>query len=386
MKFALATYSTFAGTVDALAADGATSAWMLLVPAGSFEARDGRKFVSGSQAEMQAIVARTRQYHGTTDIVVDYDHQSVFGAKDGVGGTARAAGWIKQLEVRGDGIWGRIEWTPAALEAIRAGEYRYLSPVIPHRKDGRIIIILNAALTNTPALDLTAAAASSQLSNLNLSDEGNDMEKILKALGLAEGSGEDAVLSAINGLLTNSTAIAAAVGLQADAKHGDILAAVNTALSDRAAIATAAGKTASDKTDDIVDAVRSALKAGNPDPAKYVPISVVTELRDELKEVKDATLSEKAENAVSAAIKDGRVTPGQKEWALSYAKSDLAGFEGYIKGAPVLTASQMTVTKREDNGRVPLDDAQRAVCSALGLSEEEYRKQLAADEAAEENS
>lgn len=174
MKFALATYSTFAGTVDALAADAATGAWMLLVPAGRFEARDGRKFVSGSQSEMQAIIARTRQYHGTTDIVVDYDHQSVFGAKDGVGGTAKAAGWIKQLDVRSDGIWGRVEWTPAALEAIRAGEYRYLSPVIPHRKDGRIIIILNAALTNTPALDLTAAAASARLSNLNLSDEGND--------------------------------------------------------------------------------------------------------------------------------------------------------------------------------------------------------------------
>lgn len=385
MKFALATYSTFAGTVDALAADAATGAWMLLVPAGRFEARDGRKFVSGSQSEMQAIIARTRQYHGTTDIVVDYDHQSVFGAKDGVGGTAKAAGWIKQLEVRSDGIWGRVEWTPAALEAIRAGEYRYLSPVIPHRKDGRIIIILNAALTNTPALDLTAAAASARLSNLNLSDEGNDMEKILKALGLAEGSGEDAVLSAINSLIASSTAIATAVGLQADAGHGDILAAVNTALSDRAAIATAAGKAASDKTDDIVDAVRSALKAGNPDPAKYVPINVVTELRDELKKVQDGTLSEKAENAVNAAIKDGRVTPGQKEWALSYAKSDLSGFEAYVKGSPVLTASQMAIVKRDENGRAPLDDAQRAVCSALGLSEEEYRKQLAADEAAEES-
>lgn len=386
MKFALATYSTSGIATAALAAEPGAGVWMLLVPAGSFEARDGRKFVSGSQADMQAILARTRQYHGATDIVVDYDHQSVFGAKDGVGGTARAAGWIKQLEVRPDGIWGQVEWTPAALEAIRAGEYRYLSPVIPHRKDGRIIIIFNAALTNTPALDLTAAAASSQLSNLNLSDEGTDMEKILKALGLAEGSGEDAVLSAITSLMANGTAIAAALGLQADARHGDILAAVNSAVADRAAIATAAGKAAGDKTDDIVDAVRSALKAGNPDPAKYVPIGVVTELRDELKEIKDATLSEKAENAVSAAIKDGRVTPGQKEWALSYAKSDLAGFEGYIRGAPVLTASQMSVTKRDANGPMPLDDAQRAVCSALGLSEEEYRKQLAADDNAQENS
>lgn len=383
MKFALSSHLLAALAATVNAGDG-TGAWMLLVPAGSFSARDGRKFVAGTKSEMEAIVARTRQYHASTDIVVDYDHQSVFGAKDGVGGTARAAGWIKELQVRDDGIWGRVEWTSSALEAIKAGEYRYLSPVIPHRKsDGRILIILNAALTNTPALDLEAAAASSHLANLNLSDEGNDMEKILKALGLPESSGEDAVLSAINVLLANGTAIAKALKLKDDAKPADVLAAVNSAVADRAALAVAAGKTAEDKTDDIVGAVKAALTANAPDPSKFVPIAALTELRDQVKTLSDGVTNDKATSVVEAAMKDGRVTPGQKDWALSYAKQDLAGFEKYLGGAPKLTTSQMTVTKRDANSPTPLDDTQRAVCKALGISEEDYRKQLADDEAKE---
>lgn len=113
-------------------------------------------------------------------------------AGDGVGGTAKAAGRVKELQVRDDGIYGRVAWTAAASASIKAEEYRYLSPVIPHRKaDGRVLMILSAALTNTPALDLEAAAASAVFSHL--SEEGTEMEKILTALGLPKGSGEDAV-------------------------------------------------------------------------------------------------------------------------------------------------------------------------------------------------
>jgi hypothetical protein len=36
-------------------------------------------YISGDKAAMQAIVKNSRAYLGTTDAVVDYDHQSVFG-------------------------------------------------------------------------------------------------------------------------------------------------------------------------------------------------------------------------------------------------------------------------------------------------------------------
>jgi phage I-like protein len=347
---------------------------MLLVPAGKFEARDGRRFDAGSQADMEQIVARTRQYHQATDMVVDYDHQSVFGAKDGVGGRAAAAGWVKELQVRSDGIWGRVEWTASAKAAIEAKEYRYISPVIPSRKaDGRIVLILNAALTNTPALDLEAAAASA----FSAHEEGTDMEKILTALGLAQGTGEDAVLSAITALLSNSTAIAKATGLEDDAKPADVLAAVNSAFADRTRFAKAAGLKDDAASNDIVSAVEAAMKAAEPDPTKYAPLAVVTEIRDELKKLKEDGATGKAEEAVEAAMKAGQITPAQKDWALSYAKADLAAFNKFFDGAPTLTASQLRAPKRQGAADGELDDAQMAVCKALGLDPKKYAATLA---------
>ena len=87
--------------------------WVKLMPAGTFETREGRgPFTSGDRAGMQKIVDASKAYAGATDLMVDYDHQSVFGAVPGVGGQAPAAGWIKQLEVRDDGIYGGnvLDW------------------------------------------------------------------------------------------------------------------------------------------------------------------------------------------------------------------------------------------------------------------------------------
>src|SRR3546814_1790477 len=76
------------------------------------------------------------------------------------GGRAPASGWIKELQKRDDGIYGRIEWTAAARQALAAGEYRYISPVFNHDKiGGRVRAILRAGLTNTPALELAAVAS-----------------------------------------------------------------------------------------------------------------------------------------------------------------------------------------------------------------------------------
>lgn len=384
MKFALASLLADA-SVTPTSVGGSAGTWMLLVPAGRFTARDGRKFDSGTKRDMEAIVARTKAYHGSTDMVVDYDHQSVFGTKDGVGGTARAAGWIKELQVRDDGIWGRVEWTARAQAEIENKEYRYLSPVIPHRKtDGRVYFILNAALTNTPALDLEAAAASAVLATIP--DEGTDMEEILLALGLPKGSGEDKVLSAINGLLSNSSAIAKALGLNdatLSSKPADILTAVNSAVADRDKIAVAIGLKTGSKTEDIIAAANAAL-ANSPDPAKFVPIEALTELRNEVATLRSGLTDDKAATAVSDAMKAGKLSPALEGWALSYAKKDLAGFQAYVGGAAVLTASQLTTTKRKAGESAPLDDAQLAACKALGLSPEEYRKTLAAEEAAKE--
>lgn len=368
----------------ALTVADADGAWLQLIPAGTFKGRDGQgPFVAGDRAAMQVIIDNTKKFAGSTDLVVDYDHQSVFAAIPGVGGRAPAAGWIKELQVRDDGIYGRVEWTEAASASIKAKEYRYLSPVFLHAKDGgRVLVIRMAALTNTPNLDLAEVAASA-LVNLNNST-GDSMDQILAALGLAKGSGEDAVLSAINALLTNSTAIAKALGLTDGAKPADILTAVNSAVADRSKFAQAAGLAADAKPDAIVTAVQSAM-SGTVDPRKFVPIEQVVALQTEMKSLKDTVVGDKAEEAVMSAIKDGKLIPALKDWGLDLYKKDAAAFGTFVGSAPQLTASQLGDQKKRDaNAPAALDDAQLAAIAVMGIDPEAYRKTLAAEEAQRE--
>lgn len=349
--------AAFAAPLAALGVDTAGGAWVQLCPAGKFKARDGRgPFDAGHDAALQAIVNRSKEIAGSTELVIDYDHQSVFGARDGVGGTAKAAGWIKEFQVRADGIWGRVEWTAAAAEAIRSQEYRYLSPVLIQSKlTGNVLAIRMAALTNTPALDLAQVAASAAFSFEELTGDEPSMERILAALGLAAGSGEDAVLSALNTLLAGSTKIALAAGLKEGATADEVVAAFNAKATDK------------------------------PDPSQYVPLSAVTELQTEVRTLQQALSADKAGTAVDRAIAEGKLTPALKEWGLELAKGDMKKFEAFTAGAPVLTDPQRRPAPERKAGDPPLlDSSQAEVARALGQDPAEYAKTLAAEAAATE--
>ncbi len=382
MRFDLSLLSAASVAVLATALEAGASAggaWVHLLPSGSFTSpRDGRTWMAGDRTALERVVANSLAIAGATELVVDYDHQSVFGAKDGVGGRAPAAGWVKQLEVRDDGIWGRVEWTEAASAAIRAQEYRYLSPVFLHDKAGKVLAIRMAALTNTPALDLTAVAASALLQTRD-----HSMDKFAAALGLPAGSGEDAVLAALNALLSATTAIAAAAGLAAGAKPADIQAAASAAFAAQGRIAQAAGLQAGATADQIVTSVASAV-TGKVDPTKWAPIEAVTQLQADLKAIKDGTLAKDAETAVAAAIKDGKLAPALKDWGLDLFKADPAKFETFVGSAPVLTAPQLKVPNKGAADGTTLDAAQIAACSALGLDLETFKKTLAAEAAEQE--
>jgi phage I-like protein len=153
--------NTFVIIAASALASGSDPAWIKLLPAGTFTLRDGRgPYQSGGKPELQAIVDRTLAAAAGTELMIDYDHQSAFGAIPGVGGRAEAAGWVKQLDARDDGIWAQVAWTKPAADKIAGEEYRYISPLFMSTKSGQVTRLLNAALVNMPALDLSAVAAS----------------------------------------------------------------------------------------------------------------------------------------------------------------------------------------------------------------------------------
>jgi phage I-like protein len=133
----------------------ALSEWYHLLPKGVFQGRDGRgPYVLDIDAERAVIEAFSRL---NCDLPIDYEHQSLDAREKS--GPVPAAGWIKELSSREDGLWGRVEWTPAAEHCLKNKEYRYISPVFLHDRGGHVKTLTMAALTNTPNLHLQAAAS-----------------------------------------------------------------------------------------------------------------------------------------------------------------------------------------------------------------------------------
>ena len=136
-----------------------------LFPAGAFAARDGRpgnlKGVTAkawrlTPEDADALLALWRQR--ATPVVVDYEHQTHLSRENGQ--PAPAAGWITALEATPEGLFASVEWTDKARAHIRAGEYRYISPVFAFdRQSGAVLRLICAALTNHPALDGMDAAS-----------------------------------------------------------------------------------------------------------------------------------------------------------------------------------------------------------------------------------
>jgi len=114
--------------------------------AGQVDTVKGRFVFDESAA---ASVMAEYKAHGI-DLMVDYDHASLGDSKADPALAGRAAGWFG-LELRGGELWAvNVRWTPAAAEALRAKEWRFMSPAFALDGD-RITSLLNVAITNLPA-------------------------------------------------------------------------------------------------------------------------------------------------------------------------------------------------------------------------------------------
>lgn len=134
----------------------------LLVPIGEVAVERplvGRPFVFTAQHADAAV--RWFEQIGRK-LAIDYEHQSYEQFNTRPDGLRPAAGWIGGMEARPDGLWATgVEWTERAAELIRAGEYRYFSPVLLWRDEGFTVLagLGPVALTNDPAMHGVAPLA-----------------------------------------------------------------------------------------------------------------------------------------------------------------------------------------------------------------------------------
>lgn len=116
------------------------------------------------------------------DIVIDYEHQTLHDVQ------APAGGWIKELVLKSDGVYARVEWTERAKRYLKNREYRYLSPVVMVRdKDRKVSQLHSAALTNTPAINgMTPIVNSVGLEEQNKPVIDEALKHIMHMLNLSE--------------------------------------------------------------------------------------------------------------------------------------------------------------------------------------------------------
>lgn len=220
------------------------------------------------------------------------------------------------------------------------------------------------------------------------------LKKVLDLLGLGADVDEAALAKAIADLQTASTAlatIAKSVGLAETANAADVaktIAAAIAAKGDRplAAIAKAAGLAEDASAQAIETAVASAVAKAAPDPNAFVPRSEFDQLRTTLATLQGEAVEEKATAAVDLAIEAGKITPAQRDWAVSYAKQDPKGFAQYTDGAPVIVKPGSTGAGKRPGkpADAVLDADELAICKALGVSQEAFKKSRAELAAAEE--
>lgn len=339
----VALFSAFAG------GDGAPE-WIYVMPARDFKLADGRGPFKVDDAA--ALIARSLA--AAARLPIDQDHATEVAAKTGAPAPAR--GWIVALEVRGDAIWGRVEWTPAGVQLLTSREYRGFSPVLAYDDDGRVTRIMRGALTNNPALGERTA----------LFSETSTMDwkaKLAELLGLAATATDEEVLAALKAKLeapapdaAAMSALAVAAGLDKSAKLSDITAAV----------ATLTAK-APDKT-------------GGDEPPAWAK-----KLEERIDALAGATAKDKATALVDGAISDGRigVKPNRERW-LKLAEEDFEGTRAMLAATPKLADGNRVVPPEEKPGGVAgLTEDELAVAKLTGVSPEDFTKQKAALAAAQ---
>lgn len=288
--------------------------WLPMIPAGTAEGRDGRKWFNNNP---DAIVA-------AFDTKLPFDVEHATEIKGPKGEDADAYGWIVALENRNGEIWGGVEWNENGDWKIKDKRYCFYSPAFSHDNQSNIVAIVSAGLTNKPNFRVPALNRSENQPE----DKTMPLPKALAdALALAENATEQDAVAAI-GALKSSEQIA-----------------LN--------------------------------RANQPDLEKFVPketyevaLNRATTAESAIKAVQD----KETEGLVDAAIAAGKVAPANKEMYVALCRSEggREQFEKFAESAPkIVDAKPKKTPSQQQSEELTKDEV--AMCRQMGVSEESWK-------------
>ena len=326
--------------------------WLRLLPLGQVNLVDGRP---PFEVDPESLTSMVKAFGARgTDLVIDYEHQSL------KGGRAPAAGWIKDLEVREDGLWAKVEWTGKAGEYLKRREYRYFSPVLRIDPDSRRPQeLMNVALTNVPAIQGLSPLVA-KWGGEALTAEGPQAEPGSEVTERSASS-DDAGLEACKEEDKLAGELKARLGLLPEAPDRELWQksvelfrdlAQDLGLPDEATASQLKGSMA-------------ALKAGGEQ---------VQTLKEKLAALKAQLTEETTARVVEEAMLAGKISPAQRDWAMSYCRQDPESFKTYVDKAPRVVPVGERLNLGEERYREDFDltPEELAVCRTLNLSPEAY--------------
>jgi phage I-like protein len=283
------------------------------------------------------------------DLVIDYEHQSLQGER------APAAGWIKELEARGDGLWARVDWTRQARDYLEKKEYRYFSPVLrldPETR--RPVALMHMGLTNVPAIKHLPPLVARW---------GGAATPGAPRPGGPAAKARTAKLDSVKEKAKMVEQLKRLMGLEPEVEEETVCGRAMEAFRDLAAALNLPGEVSVAQMKGAVEA----LKAGAMRLAKA---------EENLEALKGRLASETADRLVEEAMKAGKVSPAQHGWALEYCRRDPEGFQTYTDRAPKLVplGEELQLRRDDDQDDRGLLPEELAVCRSLNVSKEDYLK------------
>ena len=186
--------------------------WIHLVPPGEYPHTE-----SGTIQIVDDVSLDSMRNRFEPSMLVDFDHFSYDPEK-----SSEAAGWVDEVSVRPDGLWGKVRLSDIGEAAIKNGRFRYLSPVwlqgdVEKLGGNRIrpLRLDTAGLTNNPNMrgmapitnrkTLPGNPANAPVSEPTTDNTNANMKLLATKLGLSADAAEHVVLEALDKLMNRAT-------------------------------------------------------------------------------------------------------------------------------------------------------------------------------------
>ncbi|MBN26266.1 MAG: phage scaffold protein [Alteromonadaceae bacterium] len=348
-----------------------------IMPAGKFRSSDGQsdKIADGywyiDEAIAKKVIADRQSRHN--DLLFDYEHQTLNSKENGK--PAPAAGWAKNVDlewVADKGLFIKnVEWTDAALKAIKAKEYRYISPVFSYnKKTGEVVSLRHIGITNDPAIDGMQdliALKSTQSTNQPEQTMNQLLIELLAKAGIViDPNAPPKDLAALTAMFDNE-----------DAKTGiaALTAKLDSPNESETEVAALTAKVAE---------LQKGISLSD-----YVPAATYAAVITEMAALKANHETVTVGQVIEQAQKDGKfIAQAELNYLKDLGNANLAALKANLDQRPVLGAfmgKQTTESKNpgepDPNAQAALSADQTLIANQLGISHEDYAKTLQAEKA-----